>query len=829
MLPTHRGRLSCLEAIMTDCDRENILEEVGKYFDVHHRVKDFVPGLTYIPSAAPVFDRDEGMSLVNCALDFWLTGGKEAHELEYSLAHYQNKAYGTLCNSGSSANLLALAALTSERLDGRRLKPGAEVITAAVGFPTTVNAIIQLGLTPVFVDVRIPSYNADLALVDEAIGKETGAIMLAHTLGNPFNALRVKRMAEDCGLYFVTDACDALGSEYAGKHVAEYSDLSTLSCYPAHHLTCGEAGMVFTDSPMLNQIVRSFRDWGRSCFPKGTLVGTPTGYKDINTIAVGDDVVSAMGNNRKAISTFSSSYTGEIYTIGAKLIPDIKCTANHQFYILRDGEFCWKEARELKVGDMLLEHRHPKYRRIKNEPLYLNFNVYNETIRRDFEIEPTLGLGRLIGYYLSQGSLAKGKKGLSGYAENKYYSYRVDFCFNEDKTDVIDDLILQMNNVFGVSYTLRKPSSRAIEISFKSRVAYEFFKKYCGIHSFEKNLLFDYSSYEDDVLMSIVVGFLLGDGSDSRQGFALFSTSKILFSQLRQIMLWNGIYGSISIRTKDKHHPSIVNGKSIEQKHDLYTIAIYGKYAEKLSKFSFLLPPFRAKTTRTMVKEVGEYIAYPIDSIKVKDVENETVYNLEVEEDNSYHAGYVAVHNCTCATGQDGKCGKRYGWQLGKLPFGYDHKFIYSEIGYNLKTTDLAAAIGNAQFKKLQNFILIRRRNWRCLRENIDDSFFVMPEPERNSNPSWFGFALTLRPDAPFTRLELVEFLEAKRIGSRMLFGGNLLRQPAYLNIKHRVVGTMKQADIITEKTFWVSVSPNLTPEMLTYMVETFADFTKKW
>jgi len=536
-----------------------------------------------------------------------------------------------------------------------------------------------------------------------------------------------------------------------------------------------------------------------------------------------------MGNNRKAISTFSSSYTGEIYTIGAKLIPDIKCTANHQFYILRDGEFCWKEARELKVGDMLLEHRHPKYRRIKNEPLYLNFNVYNETIRRDFEIEPTLGLGRLIGYYLSQGSLAKGKKGLSGYAENKYYSYRVDFCFNEDKTDVIDDLILQMNNVFGVSYTLRKPSSRAIEISFKSRVAYEFFKKYCGIHSFEKNLLFDYSSYEDDVLMSIVVGFLLGDGSNSRQGFALFSTSKILFSQLRQIMLWNGIYGSISIRTKDKHHPSIVNGKFVEQKHDLYTIAIYGKYAEKLSKFSFLLPPFRAKTTRTMVKEVGEYIAYPIDSIKVKDVENETVYNLEVEEDNSYHAGYVAVHNCTCATGQDGKCGKRYGWQLGKLPFGYDHKFIYSEIGYNLKTTDLAAAIGNAQFQKLPKFVAARRQNWQNLRENIDDRFFILPEPERNSNPSWFGFALTLRPDAPFTRLELVEFLEAKRIGSRMLFGGNLLRQPAYLNIKHRVVGTMKQADIITEKTFWVSVSPNLTPEMLTYMVETFADFTKKW
>ena len=448
MLPTHRGRLSCLEAIMTDCDRENILEEVGKYFDVHHRVKDFVPGLTYIPSAAPVFDRDEGMSLVNCALDFWLTGGKEAHELEYSLAHYQNKAYGTLCNSGSSANLLALAALTSERLDGRRLKPGAEVITAAVGFPTTVNAIIQLGLTPVFVDVRIPSYNADLALVDEAIGKETGAIMLAHTLGNPFNALRVKRMAEDCGLYLVTDACDALGSEYAGKHVAEYSDLSTLSCYPAHHLTCGEAGMVFTDSPMLNQIVRSFRDWGR---------------------------------------------------------------------------------------------------------------------------------------------------------------------------------------------------------------------------------------------------------------------------------------------------------------------------------------------------------------------------------------------DCTCATGQDGKCGKRYGWQLGKLPFGYDHKFIYSEIGYNLKTTDLAAAIGNAQFQKLPKFVAARRQNWQNLRENIDDRFFILPEPERNSNPSWFGFALTLRPDAPFTRLELVEFLEAKRIGSRMLFGGNLLRQPAYLNIKHRVVGTMKQADIITEKTFWVSVSPNLTPEMLTYMVETFADFTKKW
>uniref|UniRef100_A0A6H1ZB86 Putative DegT/DnrJ/EryC1/StrS aminotransferase family protein n=1 Tax=viral metagenome TaxID=1070528 RepID=A0A6H1ZB86_9ZZZZ len=432
----------------TDCDRATILKLVGRFFDVYHKPKDFVPGVTYIPSAAPVYDRDEGVSLVNTALKFWLTDGKEAYELERSLARFQNRAYGILCNSGSSANLLALAALTSERLSGKRLKPGMEVITTAVGFPTTVNAIIQLGLVPVFVDVRIPSYNADMVLVEEAVGKGTGAIMMAHTLGNPFNAERVKRLAEDNCLYFVADICDALGSEYAGKHVAEYSDLSTLSFYPAHHLMCGEGGMVITDSPMLNKIVRSFRDWGR---------------------------------------------------------------------------------------------------------------------------------------------------------------------------------------------------------------------------------------------------------------------------------------------------------------------------------------------------------------------------------------------DCSCAPGQDNKCGKRYSWQLGKLPFGYDHKYIYSEIGYNLKATDLVATIGNAQFKKLNIFISLRRRNWNYLRKNIDDRFFVMPEPEKNSSPSWFGFALTLRQDTPFTRTELVSFLEKKRIGSRMLFGGNLLRHPAYLNIKHRVVGTMKTADVITERSFWIGVSPNITQRMLEYMVETINAFTKKW
>jgi CDP-6-deoxy-D-xylo-4-hexulose-3-dehydrase len=429
--------------------RRQILELVAQYHDVRFAAKEFAPGQTAVPVAGRVFDADELVQLVDSSLDFWLTAGRFADQFERQFARYLGVRHSLLCNSGSSANLLAIAALTSESLGDRRLQPGDEVITAAAGFPTTVNPAIQHGLRPVFVDVELGTYNTTAERVEAAIGPRTRAIMLAHTLGNPFDLAGIGAIAKRHGLWLIEDNCDALGSTFAGRNTGTFGDLATFSFYPAHHLTMGEGGCVATQDSRLKVLVESFRDWGRACW---------------------------------------------------------------------------------------------------------------------------------------------------------------------------------------------------------------------------------------------------------------------------------------------------------------------------------------------------------------------------------------------CAPGKDNTCGKRFDWQLGELPEGYDHKYIYSHVGYNLKATDMQAAVGVAQLAKLPGFIADRRRNWQSLFERLRpwEEFLVLPQATANSNPSWFGFPITVRPEAPFCRLDLVRHLESRRIGTRQLFGGNLVRQPAYRNVPRRVVGELTNADTIMRRSFWIGVYPGLTEPMIDYMGESVADFIRR-
>jgi CDP-4-dehydro-6-deoxyglucose reductase, E1 len=419
--------------------RERILGLVEEFAAAEWAPKPFVPGVTPVPVSGKVFDGDDVRSLVDASLDFWLTTGRFANDFERSLAAFVGVKHAILVNSGSSANLLALTALTSEKLGDRRLLPGDEVITCAAGFPTTVNPILQNGLVPVFVDVSLPTYGIDVSALEDAVGPRTRAIMVAHTLGNPFDVEAVLAVARRHGLFLVEDCCDALGAMYGGRMVGTFGDIATLSFYPAHHVTTGEGGAVLTSDFRLKKIVESFRDWGRDCW---------------------------------------------------------------------------------------------------------------------------------------------------------------------------------------------------------------------------------------------------------------------------------------------------------------------------------------------------------------------------------------------CETGVANTCGKRFDWKLGELPLGYDHKYIYSHIGYNLKMTDLQAAVGVAQFRKLPGFITRRRANFDYLLERTRalEDFLVLPEAQPGSAPSWFGFPLTLREGAPVTRRELVRFLEARKIATRLLFGGNLLRQPAYRGVPHRRVGALDQSDRVMERTFWLGVFPGLTGEMLDYV-----------
>jgi len=432
-----------------DTLRMQVIDLVREYYKAAFPKHKFRPGASAIPYAARVFDDEELVNLVEAGLDFWLTSGRFARQFEREFAQFFGIRHAMLVNSGSSANLLALSCLTSPKVGERRLHPGDEVITVAVGFPTTVNPIVQCRLIPVFVDVTIPTYNVDIGQIEAALGERTRVIMLAHTLGNPCELAAVENFAQRHNLWFIEDCCDAVGATYGGQKVGTFGDLATASFYPAHHITMGEGGAVLTNSPLLNKLAVSFRDWGRDCW---------------------------------------------------------------------------------------------------------------------------------------------------------------------------------------------------------------------------------------------------------------------------------------------------------------------------------------------------------------------------------------------CEPGKDNTCGKRFDWQLGDLPYGYDHKYIYSHIGYNLKLTDMQAAVGVAQLKKLPVFIEKRQANFQYLYDGLKDleEYFILPKATPNSSPSWFGFPLAVRPEAPFTRNQVVEYLEKRRIATRLLFGGNLVRQPAYRDVRHRVVGDLKNSDFVMNQVFWIGVYPGLSEKMLEYILECFYRMPKE-
>lgn len=425
--------------------RYQILELTRKYIREKQK-EEFLPGKTLIPFARRVFDENEYVNLVDSSLDGWLTAGRYEEEFELKFANFFGIKSCSLVNSGSSANLIALSTLTSKKLGERRIKKGDEVITVAAGFPTTVNPIVQIGAVPVFLDIELGTYNIKVEDLEKAYTEKTKAVMLAHTLGNPFNLKVVKEFTDRHNLWLIEDTCDALGSKYNGQLVGTFGDIATVSFYPAHHITMGEGGAVLTNSLKLERIIRSFRDWGRDCY---------------------------------------------------------------------------------------------------------------------------------------------------------------------------------------------------------------------------------------------------------------------------------------------------------------------------------------------------------------------------------------------CKPGMSNTCGMRFNQQFGTLPFGYDHKYVYSHIGYNLKITDMQAAVGVAQLEKLEGFIEKRKHNFKRLKEGLEEfeNDLILPKATENSDPSWFGFPITVKEDSKIKRYDLVNYLEKNKIMTRMLFGGNLTRQPAYEDVEYRVAGDLKNTDLVMNNTFFIGVYPGITDEIINYMLQVFKNF----
>lgn len=430
-------------------DREEIFDLVRKFEKKHRKPKGFEPGKTLIPPSGKLIDHEELVAMIDASLDGWLTAGRFNMGFERRLSKFLGVKHVLTVNSGSSANLIAFTCLTSPKLGDRAIKKGDEVISVAAGFPTTVNPILQFGAVPVFVDVALDTYNIDVTAIESAITPKTKAIMLAHTLGNPFNLDAITNLCKTYNLWLVEDTCDALGSTYRGKKVGTFGDVGTLSFYPAHHITMGEGGAVFTNNDELKVIAESYRDWGRDCY---------------------------------------------------------------------------------------------------------------------------------------------------------------------------------------------------------------------------------------------------------------------------------------------------------------------------------------------------------------------------------------------CLPGQDNTCGKRFEWQLGSLPCGYDHKYTYSHIGYNLKISDMQAACGLAQLKKVDEFVAARKRNFEFLHNSLSDlqDSLVLPKATEHSDPSWFGFPLTIKRSSPISRFELINHLDENKIGTRLLFAGNLTRQPSMVGQDYRIATSLDNTDTIMNDTFWVGIHPALTEEMLEYTASVISSRLKK-
>ena len=418
-------------------EKKNILNLVDEYIKKYGQ-KEYAEK-KMAPVSGKVINSNEIVSAVDSCLDGWFTAGRYNKKFEKSMSKFLDIKYLLTCNSGSSANLLAISSLCSHQLGEKRIKKGDEVITCAMGFPTTINPIFQNGLVPVFVDARLDNYNINENIIEKAITKKTKAIMIAHTLGNPFNLEKVSRIAKKYNLYLIEDCCDALGAEYNGKKVGTFGDIATLSFYPAHHLTMGEGGAIFCKSSKLKRIIESLRDWGRDCW---------------------------------------------------------------------------------------------------------------------------------------------------------------------------------------------------------------------------------------------------------------------------------------------------------------------------------------------------------------------------------------------CETGCDNTCKKRYGWALGELPEGYDHKYTYSNLGYNLKITDMQAAIGVSQFKRLEEFIRARRNNFFLLRNKLSDlqQYFILPTETKKSFPSWFGFPLTVKNSKKINRNNLVKYLNNYNIGTRLMFAGNIIKQPYLKDLNYRIVGNLKNSDKIMNNSFWVGIYPGLKKSNINYI-----------
>jgi dTDP-4-amino-4,6-dideoxygalactose transaminase/intein/homing endonuclease len=821
---------------MENKKKERILNLVQEYYSETNEDNTlFIPGISPIHASGIMVRAKDIASIVNYALDGWFTEFKACDKFKRDLKLYLDKKHCILVNSGSSASLVAVSTMVENYPDGKF------ILTTALAFPTTVSPIYQNNKIPIYVDVDLNTLSPNLEQVERFVAEHgdgvadlSGAIF-THTLGMPYPEYDIRKIiGED--RFLISDSCDALGAnvkrEKDGQEIissiGEYSDMITQSYFAAHMIsTAGEGGAILFNNPKYYKPAFSYVNWGKSCFPKDTPITTDIGIKKIQDLQPGDIVITHNGNESPVTDALHRKYSGKVYKINCRNRPRIIVTEEHPFLVYVGGNFVWKAVKDLKISDILVE----KVSRLtvsENKFIWKYKTVANEKFEvLDFDD----ALFRLIGYWLSQGNVAKGLKGKSGYKENKYFYYRVDFSFHVDKKEIINDLKIQMEKSFGCSGVERKDNnSKVAIISFKSRKAYEFFSQFCGCGAANKHIPYVMMRSNPERLIHAVWGFVLGDGNKNFQGYNLSSISYELIEQMRRILLQNGILTSAHVRTKDKHKESIVNGKVIEQKHDLWTLSLYGVNAERFSNLSGDYYKARTKKRMTYIKD--GYAHYKIRDIESYNVLDLDVYNVEVEKDHSYHAWGVAVHNCFCIPGQDNACGERFSKvNQGKMPDGYDHKYIFDRLGYNLKMTELQAAMGITQLEYIDYEVEMRKETYLYLysalaKSNAEHLDFLSLSMISRSSP--FGFPIFVKEDAPFSANDLIFYLEQNQIKTRRFFAGNITKQPGYMNLPY-LKGDLSVTDYIMNNGFWIGCHSGITAQMIAFIQEKIEDFMEKY
>jgi len=885
----------------------------------------FIPGETYVPVSGKVFDEEEINNAISAARDGWWTEGNWAKEFEREFKKFLKINYVSLVNSGSSANLVALASLTSSVFGDRRLKAGDEFITCSVAFPTTVNPGLQYGLKPIFIDAELDTLNIDVDQIEKAITKKTKLIMVAHTLGKPYNLKKIMKIAKKYNLWVIEDCCDALGSKYDGKLVSSFGDIATFSFYPAHQMSCS----FNTPIPYLDE--------------KGSWNMEP--IEKIYETYINDSkkikVLSFDKNNKVSWSTPSAilrhklGAAKKMFKITTQHGRSVEVTEDHSVFVIdqETADIVPKEARQIMVDDFIVTTNNIpanyliKYidtlKFFKNKDTYIsNFSVENlKSIKnRDYAWQyksrnalpikylnyydldkENLFIGisqsnkipirivineelcRLLGYYMAEGSYQNG----------------LIFSFNKNETDLIKDVVAISKSQFNIIPSVGKSRNNEINVEIQSKNVEIVFREVFKIEKGAKNKRIPWFMFHTDetCVKAFIYGYTSGDGSirileDNTNRIDVTSVSKDLLNDFQYLLSKVGI--SASFYRRNKAHTSKKIKGAISSNNENYTLNFSGYiYGDKTivkqnikDRNNFadqipLLPVFRkyiniSKDQQIISKKrllkylesnkkLYKLVNSDLSFLKVRSVEkisydkDQYVYDFSVPGNENFYGGFLGIflHNtmgeggavvtnnslihksirqfrdwgrdCWCDTGKDNTCRKRFGWKLGQLPQGYDHKYIYSQIGYNLKTTDFQAAIGCAQLKKLPYFIKKRQENYGILYDFFKQykKYFILMKNDKNEEVSYFGFPIIVKPTAPFTRNQLTEYLEKNKIGTRNIFSGNLLRHPAYINLKKnfKIIGDHKNADLIMSNAFWLGVYPGITKEMMNYVKEKIKEF----